>query len=294
MCRLFLLIGAVVAAFTTTYMLADDSPSNSPVEVAIRAQAAAFCKAFNRGDAKAVADFYTENCEFSNDLGITIRGRESMMKAYVEHFKVHPKDQIRIEVTSIRFPSKSMAIEEGSIESTATGMDLPNTSHYRAIHVNENGQWLIALTNEWGSREDKLADLNWLVGTWSASIKGKEFQISFSWNEMKNVIISKYSTKENGKVTSSGTQRIFADAASGGIKALTFDDSGEHGQAIWYRDGQRWVAEASGVSPSGTASSSVNLLTRINDRTILWRSVYRVVNGQQAADMVPIKLTKKD
>ena len=288
-----LLVCGLATVLATDYMTADDSPAARSADAELRAQAADFCKAFNQGDAVAAAAFYSERSEYTSDAGISLRGRSEIEKAYAEHFKANPGDTIVIEIDSIRYPSPSMAIEEGTIETRrAISAALPNSTRYRAIHVRENGKWLTALTSEWGAGLDKLTDLNWLIGSWSASVKNRETLISFEWNDRKNVILSKYTIKENGKVVASGTQRIHADARTGGISAMSFDDTGEHGLATWYRDGNRWISETSGVSPSGTSSEAVNMITRLSDSTLLWRTVNRVVNGEPVPDSLPVKLTR--
>lgn len=295
MTRLYflLIVGSCSTLLACSYMTADDSPASRASEAELRTQAADFCKAFNKGDAAAVTAFYSEGSEYTSDSGKTLRGRAEIEKAYAEHFKTNPGDSISIDIASIRFPSPSMAIEEGTIETrSAVGAALPNSTWYRAVHVRENGKWLTALTSEWGAGRDKLSDLNWLIGSWTATVKNRETLISFEWNERKNVILSRYTVKEGGKVVASGTQRIHADARTGGISAMSYDDSGEHGLANWYRDGNRWISETSGASPSGTTSEAVNIITRLSDSTFLWRTVNRVVNGEPVPDSLPVKLTR--
>jgi uncharacterized protein (TIGR02246 family) len=287
-----LLAGGLVAVLAATQMTADDGPAAKPADMEIRALAAEFTSAFNKGEAKALADFFTEACEYTSDSGESLRGRAAVEKAFADYFKAHPNGQMSIDIESIRYPSRNLAIEEGVIEVRNGSGSMPNTTRYRALHVREDGKWRTALTHEWGGGEDKLNDLGWLIGTWSAKNKDREAQLTFEWNAKKNGIVSRFTVKENGKVVSSGTQRLCPDPRSGGVRAFTFDDSGGHSQAVWYRDGNRWVAEATGVTPDGATTNSVNLLTRLGENEILWRSVERTVEGASIPDSTPIKLTR--
>ena len=290
---MLILAGLGFAAFwACSQMVADDGPAPAkPADMEIRAMAAEFAAAFNKADAKATAAFFTDGCEYTSDTGENFRGRAALENALSDYFKANPKGQMIIDIESIRYPSKNLAIEEGTIQ-IKKGSELPSSTQYRSMHIREDGKWKTALTQEWGGAVDKLSDLAWLIGTWSAKAKDREMQISFEWNAKKNGIVSKYTVTEGGKVTASGTQRLMQDQRTGAVRAWSFDDAGGHGQAIWYRDGNRWVAEAHGMTPDGAETSAVNLLTRLSDNEILWRSVDRTVNGAGMPDTVPVKLSR--
>ena len=83
-------------------------------EAAIKKAGQSFLKAYMAGDAKGMAAHWTENGEYFAEDGTTLRSRAVIEKAYRESFD-KKKQQIvaEIEVTSIRFPSKDTAVEEG-------------------------------------------------------------------------------------------------------------------------------------------------------------------------------------
>src|SRR5262249_18157260 len=80
---------------------------------AIRQSARAFVRAFNEGDAKAVAALWTEQAEFVDDGGLVLRGRPAIEKAYAELFKAKPKARMEVQTETVHFPSPNTAIEEG-------------------------------------------------------------------------------------------------------------------------------------------------------------------------------------
>ena len=56
----------------------------------IRATAAAFVDAFNRGDAHAVADLWTADGTAADESGTIFKGRPAIEAQYAELFKQHP------------------------------------------------------------------------------------------------------------------------------------------------------------------------------------------------------------
>src|SRR5260370_25024810 len=80
----------------------DKDPPPSPEMEAVRKTADAFTKAFNAGDAQAVAAFWTKDGEFVGADGDTLRGRHEIEKSYAEFFKSNPKAAIAVNIPSVR------------------------------------------------------------------------------------------------------------------------------------------------------------------------------------------------
>jgi uncharacterized protein (TIGR02246 family) len=259
---------------------------------AIHRAAQAFVRAFNEGDAKAVAALWTEQAEYVDERGAVLRGRAAIEKEYAELFKAHPKARIDVRPQSVHFPTPNTAIEEGVLTLTAPGAELPITTAYRAIQVREDGQWRIAFSQEWGADQPKLEDLAWLIGSWVVRPTGREVQLTFSWNDKKTLIRNQFTVKEGGKVTSSGTQMIGIDPRTGQLTSWTFNDDGGRGEAVWFRDGNRWVMDSAGVLPDGTETLAMNVITRLNENEFLWRSVARTVGGEAVSDTAPVKVVR--
>src|SRR5262249_46411847 len=218
----YLLAGVLIAGLAVAWAAArDDQPAkaqaaqagkggtrpqtgsdekNDADRQAIHQSAQAFIRAFNDGDAKAVAALWTEQAEFVDESGAILRGRAEIEKTYAELFKAHPKARIDVRPGSVHFPSSNVAIEEGVLTLTAPAAELPITTAYRAIQVREGGQWRIAFSQEWGAGQHKLEDLAWLIGNWVARPAGRDVQLAFSWNERKTLIRNQFTVKEGGKV----------------------------------------------------------------------------------------------
>jgi uncharacterized protein (TIGR02246 family) len=271
---------------------ADEDASEKTDQEAIRKSSQEFVRAFDKGDAKAVASFWTEKGECCDDTGTVIRGRAAIEKTYAELFKENPKIKIEIEVRSLHFPSHDTAVEDGILRFKPAGPELPVSSKYSILHVREGGKWKVAIAREWGANEDKLEDLGWLTGNWVAKSKDREVQMNFEWNDAKTLIRGRFSVKEEGAAPLLGTQTIGLDPQTGQLHSWVFDDEGGRGQAVWARDGNRWVQDAAGILFDGTEYAAVNVLTPISEDEFIWRSVERIIGESQVPDSDPIKLRR--
>lgn len=269
--------------------VARERPANHQ---AIVKSSAAFARDFNAGDAKAVAAHWTENGEFEDDTGVHLRGRAAIEKAYVDLFKEHPKGKIEIEVGSVHFPAKDLAVEEGLITQTSSGRELPSSTRYSAVHVREDGVWKVALSREWGTGKDRLADIAWLLGAWAAKTPAGGMSLTFRHEKGASFITGQLTVKAKGKSAESQL-KIGLDPQRGVIRSWHFDADGGHGQALWIRDGNKYVLDSVGADAGGTETASVNLLTRVSPNEITWRSIDRVVGNQPLPDTAPVKLTRQ-
>jgi uncharacterized protein (TIGR02246 family) len=271
---------------------AKEDKATDAASEAIRKSAREFEKAFARGDAKAIASFWTEKGEYYEDSGVELHGRAAIEKAYTELFKLKPAGKLEMEILSIHFPSPDTAIEDGILRLQYPGAELPTSTRYSALHVRLGDGWKVAIAREWGANEDKLDELRWLIGKWSAKTKAREIQSSFEWDENKTYIRNTFRVKEGDKVISAGTQMIGTDPKTGQIRSWTFEVDGGNGQCLWVRDGNRWLLDSVGELPDGTDTAAVNVLTRLNDDAFVWRSIDRALGSTDLPDTDPVKLTR--
>lgn len=279
---------------------ADDPKSAPPVGdkkrdadvAAIQKSAEEFTAAFNKGDAKAIAAMWTDMGESHEASGEVTVGPVEIEKAYAAHFKDSPKGTIEVDIRSIRFPSRDTAIEEGLLRFTPEGPGLPTSTMYTASHVREDDQWKLAYSREWGAGQDRLGDLAFLIGKWDGGLKGESIGISFEKDGDNPFIVGRFTRKADGKLITSGTMKIGFDAQRGQIRSWHFDADGGHGQCLWIRERDHWVLDAIGVLGDGTETDAVNILSRLSNDEITWRSIDRVVGGEPLPDTVPVKLIR--
>jgi uncharacterized protein (TIGR02246 family) len=258
---------------------------------AIRQSARDFTAAFEKGDAKAVAALWTEQGEYESDDGMVLRGRAAIQAAFAAHFKGRPAGKMEIQVENIRFPSRDTAIEEG-LSRTLVGNTLPESARYRAVHVRENGTWRMALCREWAVAENRMADLDWMIGTWRSQAKDHEMLISFARETQSPFIVGQFSTTAAGKTVSLGTMKIGLDPASEQFMSWHFDTDGGHGHGLWLRERNHWVVDSRGVQGDGAATAAVNVLSRFGSDELGWRSIDRMVGGKAQPEAPPIRLKR--
>jgi hypothetical protein len=148
------------------------------------------------------------------------------------------------------------------------------------------------VSREWGAGQDRLEDLDWLLGQWKASVPDQEVTLTFTKDEPKAFILGRFTKRAGGKVVDSGTMRIGLDPQTGQLRSWNFDEDGGHGQSLWVRDGNNWVLDAVGVLGDGTETASVNILGRVTNNEITWRSIDRVMGDQALPDTVPVRLSR--
>ncbi len=293
----FVIASAVLAMLTIGY-LGGQQPAgkiaagkDNADTVAVEKAGQSFLKAYLAGDAKAMAAHWTENGEYFADDGTLIRGRADIEKLYKELYaKKSPHTEAEIDVTSIRFPSKDTAIEEGYFK-VRTGKQAPTSSRYTVLHVREGGKWLMAVVREYPSEGVSIRDLEWLIGAWEAKRDDIEVRTTYEWWGDKSFIRATLTIKQKDR-TREGFQMIGKDSSTGQIRSWTFDRDGGFGEATWTREGTKWTQESAGVLDDGSVLSATNILTPIDNDTFTFQSVQRSVGGEPAGDIPPVRVTR--
>jgi len=253
-----------------------------------------FAKAFARGDSAAVAALWTDRGEYEDDRGTLVHGRDEIAKLYEAYFKEHPGGRLEIRPASVRLLARDAAVEEGVLRSVRPGAELPTSSLYRVFLVREEGRWRIAQVREWDSSRDRLEDLEWLLGTWKASAKDQDVTLTVTRHPKLPQLTGELTRAEKGRVVSTASLKIALDPQRGRLRSWHFDADGGQGQALWLRDGDRWVLEATGTLADGTPTASTDVLTRTPAGELLWRSVERVLGETELPEAAPLKLRRVD
>ena len=119
-------------------------PAHPQDEKSIRLAAEAFAKAYNAGDASAIARLFVADGEIVSEEGQSTQGREGIEQVFAGIFKEHPKTHIDLAIRSIRFIGADMAVEEG-MATVTHGPDEPaQHSPYSVVYARQDGKWLTA------------------------------------------------------------------------------------------------------------------------------------------------------
>jgi uncharacterized protein (TIGR02246 family) len=272
-------------------------PKREADKLAIDKLIKASIQAFSDRDAAAIAANWTAEGEYIRNDGEPIRGRAEIEKGYAEFFKtLKGKPTVEVQIDNLRFPSADTAISEVTLRLKNEQGELIGSNWRNTLLVREGGQWKVAMVQEWDrdtAMDDSLKDLEWLIGTWRLDSKDQDVTTTYEWDENKSFIRGKYSVKQGGKVTQSGTQIFGRDNAEGGIRSWVFQSDGGFGDGIWTRDGSKWTVDFEGTTPDGKMLTANVIYVRVDANTFTWQSVEQTVDGQPIANTQPIKVTKQ-
>jgi uncharacterized protein (TIGR02246 family) len=298
-------LGGFVAVRTTSTAAGEErigpapiatDPAHAADEKAIDAIRAGYIKAFNAGNAKALAAFWAPDGEFVDADGRTFRGRAALEKEFTTFFTSEKGLKLDVSMDSLRFVAPGVALESGTshIRGGKEGA-FPGTT-YHIVHTKRDGKWFLSSVRETAGTADAnaepLNELEWLVGSWTARANGKTLETSCEWTAKRTFLIRKYTLKTVGGPTQSGIQVIGWDPILDSFRSWTFDSDGGFGSEEWTRDGKRWVLEASGVSSDGAETEATNIVTPIDHDSFTWQSVERSVNDVHLPDTAVIKVTR--
>lgn len=283
-----------LSAFAETSLDAPSAEERKDNEGAIKAQAAAYARAFGAGDAKELAQMFADNAVYTDQTGTVMEGRSVIGKQMEDYFDKAGKVNIDINIDSIDFPTKNTAIERGTSKvESATGQK--EITKYTAFHVKRDGKWQMLNVSELpvlaSKTVPKISDFGWLVGNWK--IEGPQGTVVFKadWAGNKNVIRCVSETTEKNGDSSTQTQFIYFDPLSRQIRSWQYDWTGGVGQARWQNTGNTFVSEARSVQANGTVAFARYSIEKINDSEFSWQSTNRRLAGMRIPDTQ--KLTAK-
>jgi uncharacterized protein (TIGR02246 family) len=255
-----------------------------PAEEPILKSADAFVQAFNKGDAKALAAFWTEKGEFTGSDGEKLVGHDAIEKELQALFDENKGVQLRIEVESIKFLSPDVAVEEGVSALLHADGTPPSHSRYTNIHVKKDGKWLLESVKvspySPPSNAGNLKMFEGLIGTWSDEGENGTTTIEFEWTENQNFILAHFSTSKKGVLMTGGTAWIGWDASEKIVRTWMFEGNGGFGQGTWSKADGKLTGKSSAVMPDGKKASVTNVVSRVDANTIQWEIKDRVLDGK--------------
>src|SRR5690606_35664246 len=145
-------------------------PQRHPAEAELRRTSQDYLSAVQRGDAKAIAEFWTPEGTLTDSQGNTQSVKQLLAgSAATEQTKA--ARSVAGDV-AVRFVADNVAIETGTFRSPVVDGEKPSSGRYTAIWVLRDGKWKLASVEESAvaarSAPDNLESLSVLVGEWSA------------------------------------------------------------------------------------------------------------------------------
>ncbi len=266
-------------------------------EAAIRGLDEEFVKAFNAGDAKALAATFTEDAESTDEDGIIAEGREAITAHFASSFAASPGAKISLHTDSLRFLGPETALIRGRAEVIPAGGGASDLSRYTVVLVKHDGRWLQASVRDEhdpnAPHSERLKALEWLIGDWVSESADAVVQTSCTWSANKSYLLRSFTVQLHGKPAMTGEQRIGWDPLARQFRSWVFDSDGGFGEGAISHDGDRWLIKAHGVRSDGRPASVTHVITRVNKDMIRWRAVDRTIAGQGTPDIDEFVLVRK-
>ena len=141
--------------------------------------------------------------------------------------------------------------------------------------------------------EEHLEDLEWLIGDWAGeNEKGESGTATYDWAENQNFIVSSFATTLDGLPVVGGTQWIGWDAVDKTVRSWSFYSRGGFGEALWAKDGDRWLLQTTARTAGGKKVTATNVITKTGDDHMTWQLTRLTVDGESLADLKPVKMKR--
>jgi uncharacterized protein (TIGR02246 family) len=262
-------------------------------------------EAFNKNDAKAVAEFFAENAELVDHQGNAVQGRDAIRQAFAKFFEKSPGVQVAVAIDWGRWLGGDSIIQHGAVRVTPKDGE-PTYSTYSAVYVKRDGQWRVAMVREipvspgGSAAHSNLEALDWLVGHWVDEDDNTRITVACAWDKNKVFLKRKINVyaKELKKQPFAPADTPFTltavlechetigwDAGRGILRSWVFDSQGGFAEGIWLHKGDRWFVKSHGMSADGKKSSATHIFTPAGPEQYRWRSVGRTLGGELQPDI---------
>lgn len=275
--------------------LPDKQQALSSEESAIKSQSADYAKAYNNRDAKALARFFAEDVEYTDENGELTEGRKGIEELLQDNFAQNQGATIDIEVDSVMALAPDV-IEEKGVTTVTSPSGEQRSSAYSAIHVKKDGQWLIARLFESPVPDPtpaaRLSELAWMVGSWKDKGGDSTVETEVNWARGGNFLTRTFKVSQGDEVTLEGWEIIGWDPVQQRIRSWIFDGEGGYGEAFWTRDGNRWLVKQSRVAADGSESSAEQTITYLDQDHFNFESANRTLNGDLQPNLGKIEIDR--
>lgn len=272
--------------------------ARSSDDVAIRKLTENYCAAFDRHDAKALAELWSPNAEYVSPIsGHAIHGRAAIEKDFAAMFQAESSARLTVKIESIRFVTPDVAIQDGSASVVQPG-EAPSESTVTVALVKKDGHWLIDSDHEnvlpaSPTASEHLKDLDWMVGTWSDNDPDATVKTVCQWTAGRAFLTRTFSIAIKDQVELQGTQVIGWDPAKKELRSWAFDSDGGFAEGTWKRDGARWVIHSVNTQPDGRKGVSTNIMRMIDNDHFGWSSIGREVGGQFLPNIDEVEVVRQ-
>jgi uncharacterized protein (TIGR02246 family) len=281
----------------TSQLLGQQPTDQSADEAAIRKTAASYMEAFNKHDAKALADLWSPDAVYLNrSTGQQVVGRAAIAQQFEAQFKEQPAAKLEVTVASVQFISPNVAVERGTAKFLAPNSE-PEEIEYSAVDVKRDGKWLLDRVTDktkevTPSHYEQLKVLEWMVGHWTDESAEAEVDVDCNWTKNQNFLTRAFKLSV-GDESFSGIQIIGWDPALKAIRSWTFDSNGTFAEATWQQRGGRWFIRNRGTLPDGRPATMVNVMKQVGQDSFTWQTIERTAGDELLPNIDEIAIVRR-
>lgn len=280
---------AAVAILTPTTLWAAEPVDEIP---GLQKASEDFVIAYNKKDAEAIANLFTEDGEMVDLSGDDMSsGREEIRERYEEVFEDEQAPSVAIEVGSVRLVAPGVAVEDGTAHFTPPGDDEPARSiTYTAVLTKAaDASWKVASSRNLEDVTEPAGHLaslrDALKGDWSAQRDDMRVDLAIGWDDTGHFLSGEMLVMQPDAEPLTTTIRFGWDGANKAVNCWTFDNAGGFAKAVWTEDEDgNFSIRTEGTTASGETMSANQHLTFENNDTFVWSVSDRLINGEAQPD----------
>jgi uncharacterized protein (TIGR02246 family) len=275
----------------------DSSNRDESDRAAVRASIDAYVEAFNRADAKALADLWNADGVLVTESGEKVQGVAAIQKHFSAYFTQTKGARLELVEPKIDFQSPNVAVETGRARVIEPNSGV-ESSGYTVIHIRTAKGWRIDSSKDVAeappapSHYEHLEPLSWLVGRWTDAAASGRVQVNCRWARNNNFLTQNFKVMGPNDVEFEGSMIIGWDPSVQAIRSWIFDSDGGFGTGVWNQEDRRWVIRTLNVLPDGRRGSSTNIYDISEEGSVQFKSIGRVVDGEPLPSVGPFKLVR--
>ncbi len=270
------------------------------IEHEVRAAAAAYAEAFNKGDYAALADQWTESATLTEGSSV-FDGRAAIVGSLRHWRERHPGCSMTITVDEVEPIAAPLARVSGSLVFTRGVGASPAVSRFATVRVKEGAAWRILESVVVPPHAAALDGLEWLVGTWYAESGDSEQGTKTTVETIYEKPLGPYCLVGRSRIRPpegeviEALEVIRADRDSGVIQTWVFDSTGARGEGVIESDGATLHKTMVG-SPADRVPGRVARWTQVvspaGDSRCTMHSIDRTIDGSPRPDGEPLHFRK--
>jgi uncharacterized protein (TIGR02246 family) len=253
-----------------------------------------YIEAYDKGDAKALAEFYAEDVDYIDQDGSETKGREAIEKLLAANFQANPGIKLDMTINEAKLLTPDVRVNRGvAVVTPKDGAAV--ATRYVAIQIKKGDRWLISQLTETDAPPpnaySQLQQLEWLVGDWENKAGDQTVETKIDWAGDKNFLTRKFKVKASDQDETDGWEIIGWDPEHLQIRSWIFDSNGGFGESTWANDGEHWLIRANNVLPDGSHSTAEHVLTKVDNNKFSWETQNRTLDGdpQPSLDKIEVE-----